>query len=158
MKKYIRDLEEAIAGAIQPIGAPQRSIDYDGQDSSEGQGDIQEVAVSLTSLDKFVTAMAEAPKVKALVDKMLAQSGASPEGQEAFTRSLKGHLRHSVPLAMQDAGLDVQTSLAGKARRGIKLIAKGKGIGEAMEVWEQDLEEFNGDLYSDVSGMLVQED
>ena len=144
MKEQIGKLEEAIAGTPKPFAAPGKvSGKEPGDDESLEEGVTQQVIVRL------IDAMVEAPKAQALLERV-AGSGAI----DAVKGLVKGHLRHSIPLALADAGIDVQSAITGKAKRGIKMIAKGKGIGEVIAVWDEPISEDDEELEQTLRGIL----
>jgi len=163
MRDQIEQLTEAIAGTIQPIGGA-----YVPVPDPEPEGDsLEEEGVTKVQLEKLVSAMVDAPKVQQVMERILKESGGSSPGlmdrASTFRSLLRSHLRHSVPLALTNAGLTVQSSLAGKARRGIKAIAQGKSMEDVEALWDQELAEdaepqSDESLFEQLDGMLSDDD
>lgn len=160
MRTEIQQLEEAIAGVMSPIVSPQPK----GDDEPEEGDALDERAspgpvVSMAQVNKLVDALVDGPKAMQVLSNILKKYGGEgpfPQGrEETFKSHLRSFLKHSVPLALQDGGLKVQSAAVGKARRGMKAIGSGKGMAEVIELWEEPLSE--DDSNSDDGAVLKEE-
>ena len=113
MLDEIQQLEEAIAGTARPLISPQSKADpeeEDGETLAERAAAIAAgPSVSMAQLNKLVDAMVEAPKVQSIMSSILKKSGGGGPSEtgreEALQTTFRGFLQHSIPIALQDAGL-----------------------------------------------------
>lgn len=151
MKNVIQQLDEHIAAVPAPLGVVPE------QEPEESEDDLEE-GVAQAHIGKIAKAMLDAPQLRAKLESALKKSkGVADDmdlgtAMDAAMESLGAHLKYAIPLALADVGVEVTQSIAGRARRGIKAVAKGKKATEALNLPDGDLGDLAEKLIDDPDG------
>ncbi len=149
MRNLIESLDEAIANPIAVIGKyPETQLNMDpnakpedfepAESNPADEGNPVDEAVSASVIAKMAEAMVSSPKLGQYISKAVRGSTVS---EDTLRQAIQSHVRGVLPLAMSDAGANVQSALAGRARRQAKAVGQGKSALEAEEMTDAEFSE-----------------
>lgn len=146
MRNLIESLDEAITNPIAVIGKyPEEPLevnpkpeDFEPAESELDDGEQVDEAVSATVISKMAEAMVSSPRLGQFLSKAVKGSTVT---EDQLRQAILAHVRGILPLAMSDAGANVQKALAGRARRQVKAVGQGKSALEAEEMTDDQFAE-----------------
>lgn len=124
----------------------------DEDDADEDDDDLEEGALGISAIERLIKAVVTSPKVTTVIATMAKKAKADEGAVDAVLTALEAHLRITFPLALRDAGVDVQKTQASKAQRAARGIAKGKSAIEAIEMTDDEFLEALGEELEDTEG------
>ena len=158
MRHLIESLDEALTIPFAVLGKhPEKPLEISpvvtdpAEDEDEESEPVNE-AVSASMIVRMADAMLSAPQLSQYIQKVLRGSNV-PE--DALRQAIGAHIRGVLPLALSDAGANIQKALAGRSRRQAKAIGQGKSAMEAEEIEDAEFEE--SELSADLDTELDRE-
>ncbi len=156
MRVLIEALDEHLMNPVKPIGGglvrggpdPAASgpagtgditaTDEGDEGTDEDDDDLEEGALGVSAIGRLIKAVVSSPKVATVVATLARKAKADEGAVEAVLTALEAHLHIALPLALRDAGVDVQKTQATRAQRAARGVAKGKSAIEAIEMTDDE--------------------
>lgn len=163
MRVLIEALDEHLMNPVKPIGGLIRggpdpaasgpggtgdvtaTDEGDENTDEDDDDDLEEGALGVSAIGRLIKAVVSSPKVASVIATLARKAKADEGAVDAVLTALEAHLRITLPLALRDAGVDVQKTQASKAQRGARGVAKGKSAVEALELSDEEFLEALGE-------------